>query len=151
MKRNDGKGKRVRIGDVFEFTCEGYFFYVQYTHDDPLYGELLQMPIARFKTRLQTWPPGVTEVTAFCTAIGSMVRAGYCTAVGNFPIPEELTKHPLMVTGSPEEGAHQWLWDGERRIEPNARDVLKGLPRRSAIGYPVLLERASTFPIVASE
>jgi hypothetical protein len=149
MKRDNTKTKRVRIGDVFEFESQGHFFYVQYTHDDPLYGELLQMPIARFKDRLHEWPPtNVSSKTAFCTAIGSMLRAGFCTLVGNFPVSKEYAQHPLMVTGSPEEGAHQSLWDGERRFEPSSPAALTGLPRRSAIGYPLLLERAATLPVL---
>lgn len=141
---------RVQIGDVFEFAHEGLYFYAQYTHDDPLYCEVLQMPTVRFTHQLKTWPPdNVDGITSFCAAIAPMLRDGLCAYVGNYPLTGRFAVHPLMVSGAQEQGARQMIWNGAQLTEPGLNFSLEGLPRRAAIGYPVILRRATSFSIIA--
>ena len=42
---------RVRIGDIIEIPTRIGLFYAQYTHDDPDYGELIQVTRHSYKRR----------------------------------------------------------------------------------------------------
>lgn len=121
-----GRRRRMpppKIGDVVEIATPNGFGYVQYTHFDPAYLDLVRVLDGTFGERpdadvLAKLTAGPTAFHAF-VLLQHAVKHGEATVVGSYPIPSHARKLPVFRDGLPNPRTRKvedWvLWDGQRR------------------------------------
>lgn len=145
--------KKIAIGDVFEIDCSSLFAYAQYTHEDALMGELIQIPRHLYGTRQQQLPAiDGAGVYAVFIPLRRIFNGGAIVRLGNFPIPRELSNFPVFRVGIsiPQSGIQQTpkLWDGVNSYFPESQNDISSFPLREAVSYPTLLDRIASFAVV---
>ena len=120
------RGRRFpppKIGDVVEIATPSGFGYVQYTHFDPTYLDLVRVLEGTFGVRpdadiLAKLTAGPTAFHAF-VILDHAVKLGEATVVGSYPIPSHARKFPVFRDGLPNPRTRKvddWvLLDGKRR------------------------------------
>jgi len=134
------RGRRFpppKIGDVVEIATPNGFGYVQYTHFDPGYLDLVRVLDGTFGERpsadvLAKLTAGPTAFHAF-VILQDAVKHGEATVVGSYPIPSHARKFPVFRDGLPNPRTRKvddWvLWDGKRRWHVGAiSDEQRKLP-----------------------
>ena len=139
-------GKSVpspKLGDVVELKTSDGFAYVQYTHEDPTYGELVRVLPEVYEARQD--PRVVATLVAEKTVFHSFVfleeslkEPRLARVIGNFPIPRHAKAFPVFRTGLPNPRTGEvedWvLWDGNRHWPVGALTVdQRKLPVRTIL------------------
>lgn len=142
---------RVRIGDIIEIPTRIGLFYAQYTHDDPDYGELIQVTKNSFGKR----PRNLEEILdkrigiIIFFPLNAAVHRKIFDVIGNLPIPSHRSRFPVFRCpgGTDKEGnVKQWkFWDG-RHLWPEIwltqlTDKQKKLPIEGVWNDTLLIER----------
>lgn len=143
----------AEIGDVVEITTPNGFGYVQYTHFDDSYGEVVRVLDGTFGERpdadiLAKLAAGPTAFHAF-VILQQAVKHAEATVVGSYPIPPHARKLPVFRTGLPNPRTRKvddWvLYDGERQWPVGAiTDEERKLPLRRILPVGTLGARIAS-------
>lgn len=129
--------KRVRVGDVVEFSLRSGFGYGQYVQKDPEMGYLLRVMPGVYRTR----PLNLNEVVASKSAfqrffpLQRAVNIGAVRIVGSEPVPAFESEFRVFRAGSPN------LGDGSPRVWTlwtNGKWSPASLPDRELRKLPLL-------------
>jgi len=141
---------KVRIGDLIEIQTHKGLFYAQYTHDDPDYGELIQVCKTCFRKRPNLIDIAIEDVgiiTFF--PLNAAIRMEIFTVIGNIDVPEELRAFPVFrVRGYMDKHGtvKQWkFWNGKNTWPiawlTELTEEQKKLPIRGSWNDTLLIER----------
>jgi hypothetical protein len=148
--RRDRPMPPAEIGDAIEIATPNGFGYVQYTHFDEIYGELVRVLDGAFGERpaedvIARLTAGPTVFHAF-VFLQDAVKHGEATVVGNHPIPSHAQKFPVFRDGLPNPRTRKvddWvLWDGKRQWPVGAiSDEQRKIPLRRILPVNTLGDR----------
>ena len=163
MNGEDAAMRRSRIGDVIEFRTGKGLFYAQYTHEDEMYGELIQAGKTCYDVRPRTLQEILDDEIGIITflTLNCVIRCPDAEIIGNAEVPPERRLLPVFrVPGQiAKDGAvlHWRFWDGRhtwpekpiRRLEDGDLD----LPIKGIWGKELLVERLESgwTPVMAKE
>lgn len=142
---------KVRVGDVFEILTDRGLAYAQYTHRNPLYGELIRVLPGFFDQRPSEYGELVRRPARFCTFFPLRAAAAkrVVIIVANEPVPAEAQGFPIFRAGvvNPTTGKVDvwWLWDGDKEWRVGQlSEQERRLPIRGVWNDTLLIERITS-------